>query len=116
VISPGTEVALPSKWRVAFGRGLRCRGGERGFVRVVLRARAGSRQLRETLAMARRRWVRMSLATMGGVMRGLGLGVVAGGLFWVLVAFGLGRVAILTLALFLAALLVLFALWLVLSP
>jgi len=116
VISPGTAVATPRKWRMAVDGGLCRRGGERAFARVVLRARAGSRQLRETLAMARRRWVRMSLATIGGVMRGLGLGVVAGGLFWVLVAFGLGRVAILTLALFLAALLVLFALWLVLSP
>jgi len=66
--------------------------------------------------MAGRQRVQTSLATVGGVMRGLGLGVVAGGLFWFLLAFGLGTVAILTLAMFLAALLVLFAVWLPLSP
>jgi len=66
--------------------------------------------------MAGRRWVQTSLANVGGVMRGLGLGVVAGGLFWLLLAIGLPTVAILTLSLFLAALLVLFAVWLLLSP
>jgi len=57
-----------------------------------------------------------AMATVGGVMRGLGLGVVAGGLFWLLVAMGLDTVATLTLAIFLAALLVLFAVWLLFSP
>ena len=69
----------------------------------------------KTEAMAGRR-VQMGLATVGGVMRGLGLGVVAGGLFWLLLAVGLPTVAVLTLSMFLAALLVLFAVWLLLSP
>ena len=49
-------------------------------------------------------------------MRGLGLGVVAGTLFWFLIAVGLPSVALLTLAMFLAALLVLGVVWLLLSP
>jgi hypothetical protein len=49
-------------------------------------------------------------------MRGLGLGVVAGTVFLVFMAVGLPSVAVLTVSIFLAALLVLFALWLLLSP